>query len=180
MTPKMCGVDVTSPVIKCLHESPGTHMWTAIVEGRVRLVHSLHVFRKKGMNNITVALHWIRLSLCLWLLSGCNSSMTDPTVPAPSGGTSFRSAVLPILRTNRCETCHGGTSGLTVGTVAGLLHGGDHGPAVLPGNADSSLIIRKLSPSPPFGSRMPLGGPYLPDSTVAVIRAWINEGAKDN
>ena len=33
---------------------------------------------------------------------------------------------------------------------------------------------------PPFGDRMPQGGPYLPEATVAIIRTWIDQGAQDN
>ena len=49
------------------------------------------------------------------------------------------------------------------------------------GNADGSSIIKKLTMNPPpFGERMPLGGTPLPDSTVLVIRDWINQGALNN
>ena len=65
-------------------------------------------------------------------------------------------------------------------TVAQLLQGGVDGPAVISGKADASVIIKKLSANPPFGDRMPQGGPYLPDSTMQVIKDWINQGAKDN
>ena len=43
---------------------------------------------------------------------------------------------------------------------------------------DSSYIIRKLQGSPGIiGQRMPFGGPYLPQSTIDVIRQWIANGA---
>jgi len=99
------------------------------------------------------------------------------------GGTaarSFRNDVLPILSGAGCTGCHGGNGGLSVGTVGALLDGGDHGPAIVPGDASASNLIRKLSATPPFGARMPLGGPYLADTTIGVIRTWINEGAADN
>jgi hypothetical protein len=67
-----------------------------------------------------------------------------------------------------------------VHTVADLLKGGVHGPAIVPGKADSSLIMKKTSPIPPFGDRMPQGGPYYSESIRAVIASWINQGAKDN
>jgi len=92
---------------------------------------------------------------------------------------SFSSNILPIFLRNGCLSCHGGLGGLEVGTVAQLLRGGDHGPVIVPGNAAASHIIQKLSPNPPFGERMPLGG-SLPDSTVQVIRNWINQGAHNN
>ncbi len=93
---------------------------------------------------------------------------------------SFANDILPRFTHYGCAGCHGGNGGLFVDTQPHLLQGGDHGPAVIPGNADSSLIIKKLSPTPPFGSRMPLGGPYLADTTIQVLKDWINQGALNN
>ena len=126
----------------------------------------------------------ILFSLALASLQGC-SNATDPYDTGNNGGAgtgekSFRNNVLPILNAGGCSGCHGGNGGLTVTSVSALLSGGDHGPAVVPGNADSSNLVRKLLSPPPFGSRMPLGGTPLSDASVGVIRAWINEGAKDN
>jgi hypothetical protein len=116
---------------------------------------------------------------------GCKDMGTEipaQTVPVPpSGGTiSFASDVLPILNDAGCTGCHGGNGGLTVATVPQLLAGGNHGPAIVPGNADSSNLVRKLLTPPPFGSRMPLGRSPLPDASIAVIKSWINQGAKNN
>ena len=124
--------------------------------------------------------------LALILLGGCKDSGTEPQdTPAPvvpPGGTtiSFSQRVRPIFQRQGCAGCHGGSGGLTVGTVAQLLAGGDHGPAIVAGQADNSNLIKKVLASPPFGSRMPVGGPYLPDTTIAVLRTWINEGALNN
>ena len=118
------------------------------------------------------------------LLAGCSDAGTDPQTQTPPGNTgstkSFQQHVLPILTRSGCTGCHGGTNGLRLNTVAGLLQGGIHGPAVVPGKADSSLIIRKTSSTPPFGDRMPQGGPYLADTTIQVIKDWINQGAQNN
>jgi Bacterial Ig-like domain len=47
-----------------------------------------------------------------------------------------------------------------------------------PGNPDSSYIVLKLEGASGIsGGRMPLGGPYLPQSTIDVIRQWITDGA---
>lgn len=105
---------------------------------------------------------------------------TDVQESPPPATVSFAQGVLPIFQRNGCIACHGGSGGLHVGTVAELLSGGSHGPAVVPGHADNSNLIKKLQSSPPFGVRMPQGGPYLPDSTVTVLRTWINEGAQNN
>ena len=120
------------------------------------------------------------------LLGGCKDAGTNPEIPPASpppttGGTvSFAQKIIPIFDAYGCTGCHGGNGGLYVGTVGQLLAGGLHGPAIVSGNAAGSVLIQKLSATPPFGSRMPLGGPYLADSTIAVIRTWINEGAKNN
>src|SRR5215469_13263017 len=49
---------------------------------------------------------------------------------------------------------------------------------VNPGNPDASYIVLKLEGASGIsGGRMPLGGPYLPQSTIDVIRQWITDGA---
>jgi hypothetical protein len=115
---------------------------------------------------------------------GSNPASSDQSAPAPpapqSGSVSFQSQIKPIFQRYGCASCHGGSGGLYVQTVAQILQGGVDGPAVISGKADASIIIKKLSANPPFGDRMPQGGPYLPDSTMQVIKDWINQGAKDN
>jgi hypothetical protein len=122
-------------------------------------------------------------------LAGCSDMGSTPmapdsltTTPPPQQGqnVSFANQVSPVFQRYGCYGCHGGSGGLFVATVAQLLRGGDHGPAVVPGKADTSILVRKLSAPSPFGNRMPQGGPYLPDSTLQTIKLWINQGAKDN
>jgi hypothetical protein len=49
---------------------------------------------------------------------------------------------------------------------------------VMPGNAGTSYVIRKLEGGPGIlGQRMPFGGPYLDQNTINAIREWINNGA---
>jgi hypothetical protein len=125
--------------------------------------------------------------LAILLLAGCSDKRNDPMSanqqpppPPVTQDVSFQSQIRPIFQQRGCDGCHGGNGGLFVQTVAQLLQGGSHGPAIVPGKADSSNLIKKLSPNPPFGDRMPQGGPYLPDSTIQIIRTWINQGAKNN
>lgn len=47
---------------------------------------------------------------------------------------------------------------------------------VAAGDADASYLIRKLEGTG-AGSQMPLGGPFLDQATIDVIRAWIDNGA---
>jgi len=48
---------------------------------------------------------------------------------------------------------------------------------VSPGNPDQSYIIQKIEGHAAVGGQMPLGGPPLPQATIAVIRQWIADGA---
>lgn len=135
------------------------------------------------MKSIVIAAFAAALVAGVGAFTGCSGPSGPDDGGNNGGGTgekSFSAHVLPILNANGCSGCHGGNGGLTVTSVASLLAGGDHGPAVIPGNADSSNLVRKLLTPPPFGSRMPLGGAALSGATIDVIRAWINEGAKDN
>jgi len=45
------------------------------------------------------------------------------------------------------------------------------------GDADNSYLIHKLEGTSAQGSRMPLGGPFLDQATIDVIRLWIDIGA---
>jgi hypothetical protein len=127
------------------------------------------------------------LASFLTILAGCSDTGTGLETATPasvySSGVSFSQTVLPILRSAGCVSCHGDHgeyAGLNVETVPWLLQGGVHGPAIVPYNSDSSLIIQKMSPYPPFDDRMPFGGPYLSINTISVIRLWIDQGAMDN
>ncbi len=124
--------------------------------------------------------------LLLAFIAGCSDQGSNPvgipiTPPATtSSNVSFSQDVLPILNRFGCTSCHGGSGGLFIGTVAQIKTGGTHGPAVTPGDGANSIIVKKISPTPPFGDRMPQGGPYLPDSLQTLIRRWIDQGALDN
>jgi mono/diheme cytochrome c family protein len=45
------------------------------------------------------------------------------------------------------------------------------------GDPDGSYLIRKLEGTAASGGRMPLGGPFLPQADIDIIRQWINDGA---
>jgi hypothetical protein len=114
-------------------------------------------------------------------ITGCKKD--DPVIPDPGQDVSFSMQVLPVFQQHGCVSCHGSSlseNGLRVDRVSDLLAGGVSGPAVIPNNAAGSLLIQKMSPNPPFGSRMPFGGAPVPDAQQNIIRRWIDEGAKNN
>lgn len=93
-------------------------------------------------------------------------------------GVDFVTEVQPVL-TAKCLGCHAGASaqaGLRLHTRADLLTGGVSGAAILPGNGADSLLVKKIAGTQ--GPRMPPAGAPLDERTIAIIRAWIDEGAK--
>jgi hypothetical protein len=86
--------------------------------------------------------------------------------------------VHPILA-EKCWSCHSQekrSGGLSLGTHADLLNGGRNGAAVKPGSAASSLLLRRVTGE--VAPRMPLGKPPLSDSEIAILRTWIDQGAR--
>lgn len=128
---------------------------------------------------------WTRrlaLSGLLLGLAGCgdlgDSSVQGP-VEEPAAPT-FAANVRPILQAN-CTSCHGGSlqyGELDLSSHAALLAGGSLGPAVVPGQADSSRLVGRLELENP-ALRMPLGG-RLSENQIDTIREWIDAGALDD
>jgi len=98
---------------------------------------------------------------------------------------SFAEDVMPILR-GRCVSCHGQggeglqKSGLDLTSYQGVMKGTKFGPMVVPGDADSSNLMRLLDWRASPELRMPHGKKKLSTCDRDAIRSWINEGAKDN
>jgi hypothetical protein len=81
--------------------------------------------------------------------------------------------------------CHASssTSGFNLGTYDRLRQGGNNSGEriVVPGAPCDSILVQKLGPTPPFGSRMPFNGPpYFSPEELALVEDWIAEGALDN
>ncbi len=70
-----------------------------------------------------------------------------------------------------CHNSQSATSGLDLTQLATALRGGDHGPALVPGHPESSLLWAKVS-----SGEMPPGSP-LPAADRGVFRDWIAAGA---
>ena len=59
---------------------------------------------------------------------------------------------------------------------AAAMKGGETGPAIVPGNSEQSLIVRRML-GLDGDDRMPKDGDPLPAAQIALIRAWIDQGA---
>ena len=83
----------------------------------------------------------------------------------------------PIL-TASCVPCHQASmsaGGLRLDAPENVLQGGASGPAVVPGKAPRSLLYKRLTDT--TDKRMPPVG-AVSEEQLALIRAWINAGAK--
>jgi mono/diheme cytochrome c family protein len=104
---------------------------------------------------------------------------------AASPKYSFAEDVMPIFK-GRCVECHAsggqGTekSGLDLSTYEGVMKGTKFGPMVVPGDAQSSNLMRLLDWRVSAEIRMPHGKKKLSTCDRDAIRGWINEGAKNN
>ncbi|HSI64721.1 MAG TPA: PSD1 and planctomycete cytochrome C domain-containing protein [Candidatus Saccharimonadia bacterium] len=93
----------------------------------------------------------------------------------------FERKIRPVL-VEKCYECHSAQSkkvkgGLMLDSKEATQHGGDSGPAVVPGNLSDSTLIEAIR----YGNKdmeMPPKG-KLPDSVIADFETWVKMGAPD-
>ena len=93
--------------------------------------------------------------------------------------TFFETRIRPVLA-EACVQCHGpdvASGELRLDSREALLKGGEHGPAVVPGDAEQSLLILALKHDDDQSVQMPPEEP-LADEAIADLTAWIAAGAK--
>ena len=89
----------------------------------------------------------------------------------------FEKHVQPILA-QKCHSCHGSEvqqGGLRLDKRQNAFRGGDYGPVILPGKGAESKLIKRLI-NGDGGLQMPPTG-ALPEEEIAILRAWIDQGA---
>jgi cytochrome c553 len=91
----------------------------------------------------------------------------------------FEQKIRPVL-VQHCYRCHSAEAkklkgGLRLDTRAGVLRGGDSGPAIVPGKPAESLLLKALRHEEPA---MP-PEEKLPDAVIADFERWIRTGAPD-
>ena len=113
---------------------------------------------------------------CVWRRLLTLVAVVSFASPAIGADDPFQSEIQPILA-QHCLACHGPDtqlSGLNLSTLAGLLSGGArHGPVLVPGHPEQSVLIQvlegHLTPS------MPMGSARLPDGKIRAIAKWIEQ-----
>jgi hypothetical protein len=118
------------------------------------------------------------VALCFLACLPAGAAEQPARRPDPAGVEFFEKKIRPLLVEN-CYTCHSADTnakgGLRVDDRNGLLQGGNHGPAVVPGQPDKSLLIQKVTHTDPK-VRMPLGK-QLPEPRIEDLKKWIRDGA---
>ena len=123
----------------------------------------------------------IRATLTVLLIAS-TSLAADKPAEDRKGLDFFESKIRPVL-VRYCYKCHSAKAastkmlkgGLQVDTRAGILKGGETGPAVVPGQPKKSLLVAALKHD---GLEMPPKA-KLPASIVADFEKWIQLGAPD-
>jgi len=114
-----------------------------------------------------------KLELLLGLLTGANWGLA---AAAPD----YACDVKPLLA-QHCYRCHGASQQkgeLRLDTAASALKGGEHGPAFAPGNGANSLLVGLVEGTHADMPRMPYKKPPLADAQIAMLKSWIDSGAK--
>jgi hypothetical protein len=120
----------------------------------------------------------VRLLVVLGLTGAALASVRREAdaATAPAQPKTFARDVAPVLD-HWCVHCHAGDEphgGLRLDSFAGVMRGGDAGPALVVGNPADSLLVAKIErrhrPSMPPRRRFPA-------PLIALIRAWIAGGA---
>jgi Protein of unknown function (DUF1549)/Protein of unknown function (DUF1553)/Planctomycete cytochrome C len=113
-----------------------------------------------------------------FLVSGLCASFVGVVLYAADvpGELSFESQIRPILKAN-CFHCHGeedkfeGKLDLRLARL--LVKGGDSGASIVPGQAEQSLLVKRIS-----SGEMPPGEKKLTPQQIDLITRWVANGAK--
>ncbi len=114
------------------------------------------------------------LALAVLLLTACAQRQV-----------SFKADVQPILK-KHCEECHreGGEgqqkSGLLLSSYESLMKGTRFGPVVKPGDNLTSVLVMLVEGRADPSIKMPHGRRPLSAEEIALVRGWVEQGARNN
>ncbi|MEZ6124199.1 MAG: PSD1 and planctomycete cytochrome C domain-containing protein [Planctomycetaceae bacterium] len=117
---------------------------------------------------------------CL-LISFARADETAANAATSEIAERFHSDVLPILQ-RRCMSCHSHAAdsmegGLTLDWASGWKRGGSRGPAIVPGQANDSLLVKAIQHQ---DADLKMPEQRLPDEEISILIRWINDGAFDD
>jgi len=132
------------------------------------------MFRRTRVELLSVAVLPIGIGLAV---QGAPAPVADEAPVAVVGPVSFANQVAPLFAES-CVSCHGAQdpeAGLQLHTYEGVMKGSEYGTVVEAGDPDASLLIEMIS-----AGEMPQDADALTADQVAMVRAWIADGAANN
>ena len=113
------------------------------------------------------------------MLAGIDAAAA--ATPDEVGVQLFREKIQPVLEAS-CYECHSATAtkikgGLRLDSREASRHGGETGPAVVPGDPRKSLLIQAIRHEGDL--QMPAKKPKLADAVIADFVKWVELGAPD-
>lgn len=146
---------------------------------------------RQGLRQWAQIPQWVAVALIAACSAGSGEGLDISGRPLGEGGDVPLAATLESIQANVfnpfCIVCHSGAGapqGLRLdannsfSSLVGVSSEEDGSVLrVEPGNPDQSYLVQKLEGTAAVGGRMPLDAPALPQSTIAVIRQWIADGA---
>lgn len=119
------------------------------------------------------------LHVALWAVVGVGVPATLHA--ADEKPVTYEDNVAAILKRN-CAACHGDgkqEGELNLASYAGVMKGGGGGEIVVAGRSGASRLVEVIT-APDDGERMPPEGERVPADQVALIKAWIDTGLREN
>src|SRR5688500_11192517 len=103
---------------------------------------------------------------------------------APAQAPTYWQDVRPLFR-KHCTVCHSTknlkepdiSAGLALDTYEAVKKGAEH-PVIEPGKSGDSRLVKLLVTTNPK-RRMPLDAPPLSEDAIALVKRWIDAGAKE-
>ncbi len=139
-----------------------------------RIIVSLRGDRCAGRESLA----WCCIILS-WIAAG-STALTAPAATEAERLAFFENRVRPLF-VEHCYDCHSASAkklkgGLRVDSREALLKGGDTGPAMVPGDATKSRLLRAVRHEEPYLT-MPPKKPKLPAVAIADLAKWVQDGA---
>jgi len=129
--------------------------------------------------------------------AACDEKLSDVAGPTPNLTPTFASIQRDIFEAAdssgrpACSACHNPNGGAFRQVGLDLSTSGSYDslvgvasrqkglPRVAPGDPENSYLIHKLEGRTDIiGTRMPIRGPYLSEGQIAIVRRWIQLGAR--
>jgi len=131
------------------------------------------------LNAYCLSLLFLCAHVPLWRFLFCASASA-----APPADPTYWQDIRPVLRKN-CTVCHSKrnlkeldvSGGLALDSYAAIRKGTKR-PVLEPGRSGASILVQRVT-STDDDQRMPLGATPLKPETIALIRHWIDTGAKE-